>query len=265
LGLLPNAILSPLNIWANRRISIKNFDNDFFWNFEAPVVNLVAFSTGILVAWLLVYPIARSMKILRTGVAISDEMRRQLARRSLKSPIVVASTVLALWAASGIVFPGWNYWATGSTIDSMEFLGFFLSQLLHGLIAACLSFVLSSIVVLNSIYPRLLSRVPSSVEIEQLGRVDRQLGWADACLEMTPLFALLAIALSNLIDKPVFVALAIVGFTSHFAASHFIPRLRTTIKSLQLALVPTETLLSYRESTIWDPVAAQQSNKQFER
>jgi hypothetical protein len=168
---------------------------------------------------------------------------------------------LALWTASGIVFPGWNYWATGSTVEPMEYLGFFLSQLLHGLIAACLSFVLSSIVVLNSIYPRILSRVPSNVEIEQLARVDRQLGWADACLEMTPLFALLAIALSNLIDKPVFVALAIVGFASHFAASQFIPRLRATIKSLQLALAPTETLLSYRESSTWDPVGAKPSNE----
>jgi hypothetical protein len=246
-GMIPNAILSPLNIWANQRIAIDNFDQVFFHRVEEPVVNLVAFPAGILTCVWLALPISKAFERIRSEAKLDESSRRRAAFRSLNLPILVASIVLGLWASSGIVFPGWNQWASGSPLDSMDFLGFFLSQLLHGLIAACLSLVFVCAIVLWAFYPNLMSRDVDTEEHGLLANVDRQLSWANGCLEMTPLFALLAIALSDQIDKLVFVALALIGFVSHLVASLLIPRLRATIKWLQLALKSTAELMDYRE------------------
>ncbi len=246
-GMLPNALFSPLNIWANHQIAIKNFDHHFFHRIEEPVVNAIAFPLGIFVAWCLATPISNALGKIRRKAPIDEPTRTQAAHQCLKLPWRTALLVLSLWAASGLVFPWWNQWASGSQVDTIDILGFFLSQVLHGLIAACLSFVLVSFIALRSFYTRLIPIDANENERQQLGKLDRQLDWANACLEMTPLFAILAIALSDQFDKLVFVALAIVGFVGHIVAASFIPRLQTTIKWLQFALLPTDELLRYRE------------------
>ena len=246
-GIIPNAILSPLNIWANKRIAIDNFDQDFFHNVEEPAVNFALFPAGILLCGWLAFPISTALEKIRSEAKLDESTRRRASCRSLSLPFLVASIVLGLWAGSGIIFPGWNQLASGSPLDSMDFLGFFLSQLLHGLIAACLSLVFVCAIVLWAFYPNLMSRDVDAEESGLLAKMDLQLSWANACLEMTPLFALLVITLSDQIDKLVFVALAFIGFISHLVASLLIPRLRSTIKWLQLALKSTAELMDYRE------------------
>jgi serine/threonine protein kinase len=243
LGMLPSAILSPVNIWANHRIAIENFDHDFFHRIQEPIVNLIAFPLGIVGSWLVARQVLSSVKSPSASVGMEASLRSQVAHQSLKLPCKVAWIVVALWAGSGLVFPGWNQWASGSRVASMDFLGFFLSQLLHGLIAGCLSLVLLCTLVLNSFYPRLMAREAKQDEQQRLAELDHQLAWANVCLQLTPLLAILAIAISDQFDKLVFVALASIGFVGHLVASWLIPRLRAQVQVLRTALQPTETLL----------------------
>jgi len=245
LGMAPNALMSPVNIWANHRIAIENFDLEFFHYTEEPVVNLIAFPLGLLVAWWFAFPISKAITHRPVGPRLEESTRLQAAKRCLKLPAITAVLVLALWVSSGLVFPWWNQWASGSRVSPIDFLGFFLSQVLHGAIAACLSLVFVCLISLRSFYARLIPVDVNESEQQQLGRLDQQLSWANVWLEMTPLFAILTIALSDQFDKLVFVALALVGFLGHVVAAFLIPKLRATIESYRLAVGKTEELLRY--------------------
>ncbi len=245
LGMVPNALMSPLNIWANHRIAIENFDLDFFHYTEEPVVNLIAFPLGLLVAWWFAFPISKAITHRPVEARLDESTRSQAAKRCLKLPAITAVLVLTLWVLSGLVFPWWNQWASGSRVSPIDFLGFFLSQVLHGAIAACLSLVFVCLISLRSFYARLIPIDANESEQLQLGRLDQQLSWANACLEMTPLFAILTISLSDQFDKLVFVALALVGFLGHIVAAFLIPKLRATIESYQLAVGKSSELLRY--------------------
>jgi hypothetical protein len=88
-----------------------------------------------------------------------------------------------------------------------------------------------------------MAREAKQDEQQRLAELDHQLAWANVCLQLTPLLAILAIAISDQFDKLVFVALASIGFVGHLVASWLIPRLRAQVQVLRTALQPTETLL----------------------
>jgi hypothetical protein len=64
----------------------------------------------------------------------------------------------------------------------------------------------------------------------------------NSLLQTVPLFALLAIAISERLDKNVFFALAIVGFAGHLAVSKLVPSIRDAIRWYALLLGPTDEI-----------------------
>ena len=243
LGLVPNLLLSPLNIWANSRLAITNFDRRFFHVIEEPVVNLVAFPLGLGLSLWAGKPIFEAMKVLNRSGILDEGTRIHAAKRCLSVPGIVAAVVFALWAGSGLVFPLWNLWSAQSRVGMYDVLGFLLSQILHGLIASGISLVLVSLVVVESIYPKLMSLQADIEEQSLLAQLDDQLRRMVNFLAITPLLAILAISLSDNIDKMVFVALACIGFSSHMVTSYIVPRISRSIHWLRIALSPTQILM----------------------
>jgi eukaryotic-like serine/threonine-protein kinase len=243
LGLLPNLLLSPLNIWANSRLALDNFDRNFFHMVEEPVVNLVAFPLGLGLSLWIANPIFAALFQLKANGKLDESVRQLSAERCLSVPGYVAAVVFSLWAGSGLVFPIWNRWSILSEVGIYDMLGFLLSQILHGLIASGISLVLVSLVIIESHYPKLMSQEASVDEQNQLTELNDQLRRMINFLAITPLLAILAIALSEQIDKSVFVALACLGFCSHLVTAYVVPRISRNIHWLRIALSPTHELL----------------------
>ena len=73
LGLIPNILVAGLNIWANHRLTIHNFDQTFFRETELVPVNLVAFTS---VYWYRSGSYGRSHRVSKRSAAISRYRKR---------------------------------------------------------------------------------------------------------------------------------------------------------------------------------------------
>ncbi len=242
IGLVSSACLSPLNIWSNHTIAIEGFDRNFFHRVQEPVVNFVLFPAGLIVAWIAIRPIVTTLKRAKRAGPMDQSTRHQAARSALRLPWVMALWVLFLWSSSGLLFPLWNIWGANSQIGINGVLGFVVSQVLHGIVAAIFTLVLLCVGVLRTVYPKLISSEENEAERRELRLLDRALVLGNAIFDVTPLLALLAIALSDQLDKRVFIVLAIVGFLGHLGVSIFVSRIRRWLDWFQIAVGPTSNL-----------------------
>ena len=243
LGLIPNSLIAGLNIWANDRLTINHFDRTFFLKTELLPVNLVAFTVGVLVSLWIIWPIALGFRSLGHSKPLTPEDRDVVASRCLSTPYLSAGNILLLFSLSGIVFPLWNRWSPESQVTARDAFGFFLSQFLHGLVAAGLTFVITAFVTLRAFYPKFINPEESKSQQLELDGFEKRLLAVTNLMAVTPLLALLALAIAEHIDKAVFVALAIAGFASHLLSSCLTPWIRSGVSSLRFALSPTTALL----------------------
>ena len=243
LGLIPNTLVAGLNIWANSRLTINHFDQKFFRETELIPVNLVSFTVGVLVSFWIVWPIAAGFQSIRRAQPMTAEARHRVIMRCLSSPLLSACNILLLFSLSGIVFPLWNRLGADSQVTTMDAFGFFVSQVLHGLVAAGLTFVITSLVTLRAFYPKFMSLEESTSQQFELDRFEKQFLRVTNLMALTPLLALLVLAIADHIDKFVFVALATAGFASHLLSTYLTPRIRSCIRVLRFALSPTSELL----------------------
>lgn len=227
-GLLPNAAVSALNIWANDRLTTHNFDRAFFDKVEKPWVNLVAYTAGILGALLILTPVLRHLN----RVDLSQAERHSLARQTLMTPLYSSLLILFLWLASGLAFPLWNQSSPHSAVGPQDIAGFLISQLIHGLIAAVSTFVITSRIVSASILPKYYTADSPCLPASRFAASAAALRWASSIMAVTPLLAVFALAVSDQFDRTVFVVLAMVGFMTHLFTSAFVPTVITKLEAL---------------------------------
>jgi len=242
-GLLPNIIVSLINIWANRRLTIENFDRQLFFTKQLPVINTVTFSVGMILVLVILWPVLKALWKGHIDSTPQPELKR-IAYRCLSGPVWIAIVILALWISSGIAFPWWNRWSTASQVGLPDFLVFFSSQVLHGLIAASMTFVFISLVFVSALFPQFLAELEDPEGQRRLELFRRHLVRSNTILGLTPLLAIMVLALSDRSDKSVFVMLAVVGFAGHWITSNLIPTLSAKLDALKLALAPTSELVN---------------------
>ncbi len=247
LGLIPNALVAGLNIWANHRLTIHNFDQTFFRETELLPVNLVAFAAGLAISVWILWPIAAGFRATRRGPPLPPAKRHAVASRCLFAPFLSAGNILLLFSISGLVFPLWNQCSSQSRVTSTDILGFFLSQVLHGLVAAGSTLVITALVTVRAFYPKFLCPDESEAEQHELDRFQWWLLAATNVMGVIPLFALLSLVMADQFDKSVFLALATAGFASHLLSSFLTPVILACVRSLRFALSPTVTLLQRGE------------------
>lgn len=243
LGLIPNGLVAGLSVWANLRLMIENFDQDFFRDWELFPVNCIVFPVGIVVSLWIIWPIVSGVNKLARLQSITPATRSIIARRCLTAPSLSAANILALFSVSGLVFPIWNQWSPNSHITMTDILGFFLSQVLHGLVAAGSTFVITAFATLRAFYPMFISPEESLEQQRELDWFEKRYLTVTNIMALTPLLALLALAVADHIDKGVFIAIAMAGFASHMLSSSLTTMIRSGVSSLRFALSPTTTLL----------------------
>lgn len=243
-GLLPNIVLSLVNIWANGRLTVDRFDLELFKQTQQPVINAVNFSIGITCGLWILVPVIKATWAQQSGLFERLPEWERIGHRCLRAPGWMSVLIFALWTGSGIAFPLWNQTSPHSDVGTLDFFAFFSSQILHGLIAAATTYVLISLVSVHALFPRFLHEHEDPTGAEQLDAIERQLEWANICLGLTPLLAVLVLGLSVSaeVDNRVFVVLAIVGAISFFMTWKLTPPLVQAIRTLRLALAPTEQI-----------------------
>jgi hypothetical protein len=175
---------------------------------------------------------------------------QQIGKRVLTAPGMLTVVIVTLWVGSGIAFPLWNRLSSSSQVGTTDFLVFLSSQVLHGLIAAAMTFVLLTLMSVHALYPRFLPEHEDTGATEKLQLVDRQLKWATSCLALIPLLSLLVLAPSEQADVQVFVTLAVVGFFGYLLTDIIAPKIRKTIHWLRRSLAPTQVLVKEYYSTL---------------
>ncbi|MGI9429412.1 MAG: serine/threonine-protein kinase [Bythopirellula sp.] len=242
-GLLPNVLMSLLNIWANHRLILENFDEEFFRSTQQPVINTVNFTLGIVAGLWIYAPVIKAMWAQQMGIFDRLPDWEQIGKRALIGPGMLAAVILLLWIESGLAFPIWNQFSPASAVGTADTLIFLSSQVLHGLIASATTYVLLTAIAAQALFPRFLPEHEDRVGQRRLDHVGRQLSWATACLGLILPIALFILALSDSADTQVFMALAVVGFISYWITSMVTPTIRETLQRLRRTLASTSELV----------------------
>jgi serine/threonine protein kinase len=243
-GLLPNVLISLLNIWANHQLTLQNFDRKFFVATQQPVINAITFALGISAGLWAFGPVIKAMWALQSQPFDRQAVGKTIATRCLTAPQILVGVILALWVGSGVAFPLWNQASPLSQVGTADFFVFVGSQILHGIIAASTTFVFVSLITVKAFYPCFLPEHEDRHAQRQLNRLGQQLDWATSCLGLTPLLAILVLSLADqMVEKRVFIALAVVGFLCYLLSSTVTPKIHKTLDWLKLSLAPIEELL----------------------
>lgn len=248
-GLIANIFCSTLNIWANHRLIIKNFDRELFHWVEEPVLNVFAFAAGVAGGILITWPIIKALLPIE-GVIASTELYRRAITRTMSAPLSISLLTFFIWMSSGIVFPVWNQFSERSSVTTGDILQFCLSQSLHGVIAAGCTFILMACYFIKTITPQLLQ--PSNIALvePQLKQLLSQLTAVGHLLAISPLAAVTVMALGELSDQLVFLAIAAAGFISHLLYTSLSAVIRRDIDRLLYAAQPLDQLMR----SVWSPV-----------
>jgi hypothetical protein len=240
-GLVPNVVIAMINFICNYLfLEIELYQH---WK-SVLTVNVAVFSMGTAVAVMHAWPLFRSLVRLRRGISLHEDERRIAAERCFSLPTLVASSCLLLWITTSVAF-----WMLGAIPSNSKFIGFLTSQLVHGAIAASLTFLTMALASVRIALPRLISTMPL---VDLRPRLDHMVRLADrnaALLGLIPSCALMAVALllkgteGGSDNHWLFVSLGLFGAISFSLALLVAPMIRSTLSVLQIALTPTEQLL----------------------
>jgi len=234
-GLVPHAVLSVLNILFNLRKLIRSGAEAEAFKQALVVINPIAYGLGICLGVYLILPVLAAVRGFRAGRAPEAARLSALRRRSLWIGDYLAWIGFMLWVLSGVAFPAWLVAAGAWTPErTQNYLQFFLSQVVCGLIAATQTFFLVTCVSLRCLHPLLIS--PEQIdpgEIEDLLRLERRGVWYLGLAVAAPLIAFLALSLIRRGEDLDFILLFAIGI----ACSVFAYRLWRTIQGDVGALV----------------------------
>jgi serine/threonine protein kinase len=251
-----HVVMSFLNIRFNLIQLLQNFfANDwervkeFFYNTLVVSVNTVAFSAGIGTMLLIAWPVFAAVKNNPRPVAAGGLSK--IRRRCLWLGDYMAYIAFALWAASGLVIPGWllnNYkTVAGDVIKPM--LYFLASQCLFGIIAATLSFFIMSLLAVRYYYPRLLLREPADHdEATQLASLNRRM-WAYYLLAISVPFLALILLVYSEAEKGITMWLGVFGLIGFLACFWIDRTIRDDLAALALIVNPSGTSLAGAETS----------------
>ena len=202
-ALIPNALLSGLNILYNAQVVVQETGRQAFFD-KVSVVNGVAFAIGIawLIWWLL--PVARHLR----GDGESGARWRQ---RLLASGLHLAWLILPLWVLGGLAFPVWLALETGSSGGDAWF-HFGVSNALFGVLAASASFLGVSRFSVRALYPALRGDAEArAADAATMRRVRRgAFVWLFA-FTAVPFVSIVILALGDIAWRQAYLALGIIG------------------------------------------------------
>ncbi|MFO0900773.1 MAG: serine/threonine-protein kinase [Pirellulales bacterium] len=261
-GLIPNVVLSVLNILINFRALVERLeatDPELVPVFKyrvVPTVNTTLYPVGLAVLVWLAWPVISSARRRALGLSVPIAQRTALAVRSLWIPDITAWFALSLWIVSGLIIPTMLHRAAGSDsqVGLFHYAQFALSQSLCGLIAGSLSFFLLALCALRVVTPLLVDVDAFAPQLaEGLTRLSLRT-WLYVGLGLVAfVVALCWLVFSGTQDKWLFGAFALVGLAGLVFSLWAARAVQSDAAALALAMRPTggedDTLDSFWSAT----------------
>ena len=245
LGLIPNVLVALVNGVYLYYYSYEGRDasrESFFGHYLGVIFGF--FLLAIAILCLYVWPVVKGVQMVDRASGLWDDQRQLCARPLSVAWIDILAGDPAHWVASGFVY----YFLTRQALGQLV-----ASQLMHGLIASSVTFLLITLVATESFFPRLLRDEEDPDARRRLTRLDWEVDLHSAILALTPSLALMSLAWFAVqhADFPLLFSLgaSAVGYLCAFV---FGPRIRVTIGRLKMTVAPTRQLL-YGESAHHDP------------
>jgi serine/threonine protein kinase len=247
-GLIPNVVLSVLNIWFNYEavVAIHEQFRALFLSRQLGVVNSIAYTVGIVAGYLVFRPVLLALWEKRRNPRQPQFDWPHVSRRCLTVGDWFFWIVFLLWFVSSFVFPTWTYLATdmGSAEARNLLLHFSVSQLLSGAIVAAITFFVVTLLTVRGIYPRL---IPADLEDEdllqqksaELVRLSRRTWLYFIALAVAPLAAVAFLGIK--VDPRLywwFVMLSLIGALAFAISLWLIRGIQNDLETLLIAMQP---------------------------
>ena len=243
-GIFPHIVFSALNIVINYFLVIKRLGDEANWIFGIQIltVNPIAYTIGIGIGIRLVWPVIKAVRGYSRGHPPDPIALPAIRRRSLMIADQLTWLGFGLWILSAFVFPTWLR-ATGhyDPKHGYDYLYFFLSQIICGLIASTQTFFMLAFVAVRGFYP-LLVRLDRSdpEEVDRLLRLSRHCYWYFGLAVAAPLVAIvvLGVTLSNeeTIIHWLTVGLALIGIVNSALVWKLLQAIQGDIAALAAAV-----------------------------
>ena len=211
-AILPNLCGTLLNIAYNYNAIVAGLDpavQAAFRDRLLLVVNVIVYSSGIVIMVCAAWPVTGEIRRRRRGSAVGESPAKSRRRALILGDLVAAVSLIGWWS-SGVVFSLWVHRLSGdSTIDLHRVRDFVLSHTICGLMAATVSFFMITFVVVRFLFPLLLSTdSQDSAEAAPLARLAARIPWYFTSAVISPLLAVIYL---GFIDAPLRAAVPVVG------------------------------------------------------
>jgi hypothetical protein len=256
-GLIPSALLTPINIALNVRGIIhqtSQAEQDAFWDRLMPLINAITWPLPIILLVAYAWPMLKALKQYRESNAVDRDSWKKHGGRVLHLGLATSVVVLVGWLVSGIAFPlGVDLAEPEGVLGSSHYSQFIVSQALHALIAAAGTYFLVTFLCVRAIYPRLIpEEPPASSARRDIALVARCNAIFMGILGISPLLAILALATIFWDKSPelrfVFVWLALLGEVGFLVAWVIGERLKPDLETLRVAVRPSNELTRKHEA-----------------
>jgi serine/threonine protein kinase len=252
-GMLPNLAASVPNIAYNLAEIVRQVQDPAVtqvFQTQIMTINPIAYALGIGIMIALAWPVLRSVKRREMQEPIAADELPACRRRALYLGDYVAWVSGIEWLVSGLVFPIWLRVSLGTSsgLDSRQYVHFFASQVVCGMLAATMSFFLVTIYSLRVLNPPLLDadRDDDAAWQSLEALAARTSVYTRLTFAVIPL-ALVVMPLVHTDSRWAFFMLGIVGLVAWALASVLARRIQRSIHSLQIA-VNVEDLAASTES-----------------
>ncbi len=190
LGLLPHLAGSVVNILYNEQIIVTKDESQ-----RASFQRLVLAYNGVVYPLLVVAGIVvirrawLGWKRLRSGADLTAEEAARFRQRTLALPVWIVALSCLGWFPGGVVFPLGIHLDAGP-LSAGDFIHFFVSFLISGLIATTYTYFATQFVVLRVLYPQMWSDPSAARQTMQteLRGVPGHLWWFQIIAVLIPLF-----------------------------------------------------------------------------
>ncbi len=242
IGLLPNIVLSALNIaynWQGIVNQLSTEEQRVFFRSQILVVNSVMYLIG------LGYVVRTRGRLLQTLARLArarpvEPPSDDMMRKCLTFGGAVALISVLLWGISGFIFPTWMQYrlGEGNNISVEHFRHFVVSNMLCGVIAATQSYYVVTFLAVRYCYPWLMqARTIESHDASDLADLVRRGRIVLGITMSIPFVALCAVVLLNF-DRLVIGALGGVGLVGCGLAYLLDLTIRSDAAALAAAINP---------------------------
>jgi serine/threonine protein kinase len=261
-GLLPNAVLSVLNIAYNLTAIVRR-DLDappsvqaevaqhFEW-VQIPILNLVLYGGCIAACMLVAWRVRQCLRTTHCGTPASFEQWQRAGPRCLALGDWFCWIGFAGWMLAGLLFPAWIDLRSGGALRAEGYFHFLASQFFCGLIAGCLTFALGSYVATSALYPRLLpDELRASDAPQQVASLGRRLWLYLGILVVICFVAVPALVLIDSDLKAAYLGVGLLGAAAFLVALRVARALQPVLEGLQLAVAPLEWMSHRDDGSGW--------------